>query len=123
MLTERKISLIVLDSFNTLIRKRGLRSSIEFLRVFVARVRTEKCLGLLTMNRKAFPFAFQANAQDVVDGVVELKVEESPEGIDRSLRVLKMLGAKHSTAWTRYTISDEDGELESVSEKKQIRVS
>ena len=118
MMTERTISLIVLDSFNTLIRKRGLRSSIEFLRVLVARVRNAKCLGLVTMNRKAFPFAFQANAQDVVDGVVELKVEESPGGIERSLRILKMVGAKHLTAWTPYKISDEDGELESASGRR-----
>lgn len=117
MLTERPVSLIVLDSFNTLIRKRGLRSAIEFLRVLVARARTAKCLGLVTMSRKAFPFAFMANAQDVVDGVIELKVEESPDGIEQSLRILKMVGAKHLTTWTRYQISD-DGELEKIAAKK-----
>lgn len=117
MLTERPVSLIVLDSFNTLIRKRGLRSAIEFLRVLVARTRQAKCLGLVTMSRKAFPFAFMANAQDVVDGVIELKVEESQEGVEQSLRILKMVGAKHSTAWIRYKISD-DGELEKIGAQK-----
>jgi len=117
MLTENPISLIVLDSFNTLIRKRGLRSAIEFLRVLVARTRQAKCLGIVTMSRKAFPFAFMANAQDVVDGVIELKVEESPDGMEQSLRILKMVGAKHSTAWTRYKIAD-DGELEKVGARK-----
>jgi KaiC/GvpD/RAD55 family RecA-like ATPase len=117
MLTETQISLIVLDSFNTLIRKRGLRSAIEFLRVLVARARQAKCLGLVTMSRKAFPFAFMANAQDVVDAVIELKVEESQDGIEQSLRILKMVGAKHSTAWTRYKVSD-DGELEKIVAKR-----
>ena len=107
IMTKKTISLIVLDSFNTLIRKRGVRSAIEFLRVIVARARQAKCLCLVTMNRKAFHPAMVASAQDVVDGVIELRVEESPEGIARSIRILKMVGTKHVTTWTHYDISDE----------------
>ena len=107
IMNKKSISLIVLDSFNTLIRKRGVRSAIEFLRVIVARARQAKCLCLVTMNRKAFHPAMVASAQDVVDGVVELRVEEGPEGIARSLRILKMVGTKHLTTWTPYDISDE----------------
>jgi KaiC/GvpD/RAD55 family RecA-like ATPase len=62
------------------------------------------------MNRKAFHPAIVASAQDIADGVIELKVEESPSGMALSLRVFKMIGAKHSTGWVRYSISD-DGEL------------
>ena len=107
IMTKKTISLIVLDSFNTLIRKRGVRSAIEFLRVIVARARQAKCLCLVTMNRKAFHPAMVASAQDVVDGVIELRVEESPEGIVCSLRILKMVGTKHVTTWMHYDISDE----------------
>ncbi len=117
IMTERPVSLMVLNSFNTLIRKRGGHSAMEFLRVLVARTRQAKCLALVTMNRKAFHPAIVASAQDIVDGVVELKVEESQEGIERSLRIFKMVGAKHSTAWTRYIVSDE-GELEGADAKK-----
>ena len=59
------------------------------------------------MNRKAFHPAIVASAQDIADGVIELKVDESPAGIALSLRVFKMIGAKHSTGWARYTITDE----------------
>jgi KaiC/GvpD/RAD55 family RecA-like ATPase len=107
IMAKRTISLIVLDSFNTLIQKRGVRSAIEFLRVIVARARLARCLCLVTMNRKAFHPAMVASAQDVVDGVIELKIEENQEGIARSLRILKMVGTKHVTTWTRYDISDE----------------
>jgi len=107
------VSLIVVDSFNTLIRKRGGHSAIEFLRVLVARTRQAKCLCIVTMNRKAFHPAIVASAQDIVDGVIELKLDEEDQGIALSLRILKMVGAKHSTAWERYTISD-DGELVSA---------
>lgn len=107
IMSKKTISLIVLDSFNTLIRRRGVRSAIEFLRVMVARARQAKCLSLVTMNRKAFHPAMVASGQDVVDGVIELKIEESNEGIARSLRILKMIGIKHLTTWTPYDISDE----------------
>jgi KaiC/GvpD/RAD55 family RecA-like ATPase len=104
---KQSISLIVIDSFNTLIRKRGFRSAVEFLRVLVARTRQAKCLCLATMNRKAFHPAMVAGAQDTVDGVVELRTEEGKEGLERSLRVLKLLGTKHLTTWVSYDLSDE----------------
>lgn len=107
IMSKKAISLIVIDSFNTLIRKRGVRSAIELLRVLVARARQARCLCFVTMNRKAFHPAIVASAQDIVDGVIELKTEESAEGIARSLRVLKMLGAKHLTTWMPYDISDD----------------
>jgi KaiC/GvpD/RAD55 family RecA-like ATPase len=107
---KKAVSLIVLNSFNTLIRKRGAHSAIEFLRVLVARTRQARCLSLVTMNRKAFHPAIVASAQDVADGVIELKVEEGESGSGLSLRVLKMVGAKHLNTWTPYEIS-EDGSL------------
>jgi KaiC/GvpD/RAD55 family RecA-like ATPase len=116
IMSKTAVSLIVLDSFNTLIRKRGGHSAIEFLLLLVARTRQAECLALVTMNRKAFHPAIVASAEDIVEGVMELRVEESEEGIERSIRVFKMVGAKHSTAWMRYDISYEK-ELVSVSEK------
>jgi len=106
IMSKRTITLMVINSFNTLIRKRGVRSAMELLRVMVARARQSRCLCFVTMNRRAFHPAIVASAQDIVDGVIELKIEESEEGILRSLRILKMVGAKHLTAWTRYNISD-----------------
>jgi KaiC/GvpD/RAD55 family RecA-like ATPase len=106
IMSKRTITLMVLNSFNTLIRKRGVRSAMELLRVLVARARQAKCLCFVTMNRKAFHPAIVASAQDIVDGVIELKIEESDTGIACSLRILKMVGVRHLTAWTRYEISD-----------------
>jgi len=110
VLTKRPVSLIVLDSFNTLIRKRGGHSAIEFLRVLVARTRQAKCISILTINKKAFHPAIVASAQDVADGVIEFKLDEEDQGVALSLRILKLVGTRHSTAWERYMISD-DSEL------------
>jgi KaiC/GvpD/RAD55 family RecA-like ATPase len=110
VMTKSAISMIVLDSFNTLIRKRGAHSAMEFMRVLVAKTRQAKCISILTMNRKAFPLAIMASAQDVADGVIEFKLEEEAQRAALSLRILKMIGTRHSTSWERYMISD-DGEL------------
>ena len=116
VMAKTAVSMIVLDSFNTLIRKRGGHSAIEFLRVLVAKTRQAKCISILTINRKAFHPAIVASAQDLVDGVIEFKQEEGAQGLQSSLRILKMVGTKHLTAWERYVISD-DGELVSFPAK------
>ncbi len=107
VMNKSHVSLVILDSFNTLIRKRGYRSGIEFLRVVVARARQSECLTLVTMNRKAFHPAMVASAEDTVDGVIELKIEEGAEELARSLRVFKLAGTKHVTSWVPYRISDD----------------
>jgi KaiC/GvpD/RAD55 family RecA-like ATPase len=116
ILNKRTVSMIVLNSFNTLVQKRGFGPASEFLRVLIARSRQAKCLCLVTMNRKAHHPAMLASAQDIVDGVIELKVDETPEGITRALRILKMVGAKYLTTWAPYEISD-DGELVQVAQR------
>ncbi len=119
ILNTNTISLIVLDSFNTLIEKRGFGSAIDFLRVLVARSRKAKCLCLVTMSRKAHPFAMVASVENIVDGVIELKVDDTPEGSTRALRVLEMVGVKHLTSWAPYEISDE-GELVQGAARKTL---
>ena len=120
IMNKKTISLIVIDSFNTVIRKRGVRSAVELLRVLVARARQARCLCFVTMNRKAFHPAIVASAQDIVDGVLELKTEETPEGIAQSLRVLKMIGTKHLTTWVPYELSDE-GKIVPAGPRKTVR--
>jgi KaiC/GvpD/RAD55 family RecA-like ATPase len=120
LMSKSTISLIVIDSFNTVIRKRGLRSAIDLLRVLVARARQARCLCFVTMNRKAFHAAIVASAQDMVDGVIELKTEEAIDGIARSLRVLKMIGTRHSTAWVPYEVSDK-GKIVALSLRRARR--
>lgn len=96
--------LFVLDSLDTLIRKRGLTSSLELIRTLKAKTRAAKFDSIITLNRQAFPTAILAAAQESVDGVFELKVQEEPVGLTRYLRVPKMRGASHHTAWRAYEL-------------------
>ncbi len=93
---------LALDSLTTLIQRSGVRPSFDFLHTLVARVRGSKASFVGSLSRKAFHPAIIAAIQDKVDGVVEMKAEDTTEGLSRFIRVPKMKGARHATAWTPY---------------------
>lgn len=101
---NRTQGLFLLDSLDTLIRKRGLASSLELIRTLRAKTRIAKFDSIVTLNRQAFPTAILAAAQESVDGVFEMKVQEEPSGLARYFRVPKMRGTQHHSAWRAYEV-------------------
>jgi len=101
----------ILDSFSTLIQRLGVRPSLEFLSTLIGKLRAFKSTSLFVLNRKAFHPAILAAAQDIGDGVIEMKIEESPSGLLNYLRITKMRGARHSTAWVPYELHPDRGLL------------
>ncbi len=93
---------LALDSFTTLIQRSGVRPSFDFLHTLVAKIRSNKASFVGSLSRKAFHPAIIAAMQDKVDGVIEMKVEDTVEGLSRFIRVPKMKGARHTTAWSPY---------------------
>src|SRR5215831_14501679 len=94
--------LLAMDSLTTLLQRSGVRPSFDFLHTFIAKIRSSKASFLGSLSRKAFHPAIIAAMQDKMDGVIELKAEDTLEGISRYIRVPKMKGAEHVTAWTPY---------------------
>ena len=103
-LENKTQGLFALDSLDTLMRKRGLASSLEFIRTLRAKTRIAKFDSIVTLNRQAFPTAILAAVQESVDGVFEMKVEEEPSGLARYFRIPKMRGTPHHTAWRAYEL-------------------
>jgi KaiC/GvpD/RAD55 family RecA-like ATPase len=103
-LENRTQGLFLLDSLDTLIRKRGLASSLELIRTLRAKTRIVKFDSIVTLNRQAFPTAILAAVQESADGVFEMKVQEEPSGLTRYFRVPKMRGASHHSAWRAYEL-------------------
>ncbi len=93
---------LALDSFTTLIQRSGVRASFDFLHTLVAKIRSGRASLVGSLSRKAFHPAIIAAIQDKVDGVIEMKVEDTIEGLSRYIRIPKMKGARHITAWTPY---------------------
>jgi KaiC/GvpD/RAD55 family RecA-like ATPase len=100
---------LILDSFSTLIQRSGVRASLEFFRSLIGKLRTVESTSLFLLNRRAFHPAILAATQDIADGVVEMKIEEEPSGLLNYLRITKMRGARHSTAWAPYEILPDRG--------------
>ena len=94
--------LLALDSLTTLIQRSGVRPSFDFLHTLVAKIRSCKASCVTSLSRKAFHPAIIAAIQDKVDGVIEMKAEDGPGGLSRYVRIPKMRGARHTTAWTAY---------------------
>jgi len=110
---ESKIGPItfILDSLSTLIQRSGPKPSLEFLRILLGKLRALKSTSLFILNRKAFHPAIMAVAQDIADGVIEMKIEEEPSGLSKYLRITKMVGARHSTTWAPYEMHPDRGLL------------
>jgi len=56
----------------------------------------------LSLSRKAFHPAIIAAIQDKVDGVIEMKADDTLEGLVRYVRIPKMRGARHVSSWVPY---------------------
>ncbi len=96
--------LLVLDSLDTLIMRRQLMASLEFMRTLRAKTRLARFDSIVTLSRQAFPTAILAAVQENVDGVFEMKVQEEQIGLTRHIRVPKMRGAPHHTKWVPYEL-------------------
>ena len=94
--------LLAMDSLTTLIQRSGVRPSFDFLHTLIAKIRSNRSSCVTSLSRKAFHPAIIAAIQDKVDGVIEMKVEDTKDGIARFIRVSKMKGAQHVTTWTPY---------------------
>jgi archaellum biogenesis ATPase FlaH len=71
-----------------------------------------KSVCVINMNRKAFPTAILAAVQDIVDCVIEMKIEEKTNGLHNYMRVSKAKGFKHITTWTPYQVRSDYGLVE-----------
>jgi KaiC/GvpD/RAD55 family RecA-like ATPase len=100
---------VVLDSLSSLVEMAGPRAATEFFRTLVGKVRSAQADLLTTLNRRAFSSAILASIQEMVDGVIELRIIEDEADVRRYLRVRKMLGGRYDSASVLYDIDQERG--------------
>jgi len=103
---------VMLDSLSSLVQMAGARAAIEFFRTLVGKVRSVQGDLLTTLNRKAFSPTVLASIQEMVDGVLELRMTDDQTDVRRYLRIRKMLGRKYDSMSIPYDIDQENGILQ-----------
>ena len=112
---------LAMDSLTTLLQRSGVRPSFDFLHTLIAKVRSNRASCVTSLSRKAFHPAIIAAIQDKVDGVIEMKVEDTKDGLSRFIRVSKMKGVRHTTAWTPYNRDPSMGLIVPLEETRSQR--
>jgi KaiC/GvpD/RAD55 family RecA-like ATPase len=105
---------VMLDSLSSLVQMAGARAAIEFFRTLVGKARSVRADLLTTLNRKAFSPTVLASIQEMVDGVLELRLTEDQTDVRRYLRIRKMLGRKYDSVSIPYDIDQEHGILRKI---------
>jgi KaiC/GvpD/RAD55 family RecA-like ATPase len=105
---------VMLDSLSSLVQMAGARAAIEFFRTLVGKARSVQADLLTTLNRKAFSPTVLASIQEMVDGVLELRMVEDQTDVRRYLRIRKMLGRKYDSVSIPYDIDQEHGILRRI---------
>jgi len=112
---------VMLDSLSSLVQMAGARAAIEFFRTLVGKVRSVQGDLLTTLNRKAFSPTVLAPIQEMVDGVLELRMTDDQTDIHRYLCIRKMLGRKYDSTSIPYDIDQENGTLQRI-ENDSVRL-
>jgi len=105
---------VMLDSLSSLVQMAGARAAIEFFRTLVGKVRSVEGGLLTTLNRKAFSPTVLASVQEMVDGVLELRMTDDQTDVRRYLRIRKMLGRRYDSMSIPYDIDQESGILHRI---------
>lgn len=97
----------VFDSFTPIaLISQNLDSSLKFLQIVASAVKRAKGWGFIVLQEGVHPAELVNLMKFVLDGVIELKMEEAAGKLRRFIRVYSMRGAKHRTEWVPMDITD-----------------
>ncbi|MEM2905562.1 MAG: RAD55 family ATPase [Candidatus Bathyarchaeia archaeon] len=100
---------IILDSLTTLLHRYGVKTSLEFLRMLIAKTRKARANLWIKLNCTAFEPSVVSLAHEMVDGVINLRITETEDGFSRLLSVMKMKGVLCPARWLPYELHPRKG--------------
>ena len=99
---------LVFDSIDPFALDASEDAALKFFRNTTARVKAKATTGSATLTTGVHSERFQTALRTVFQGIIELKLEETSDGLERFLRIFALKGAAHTTNWYPFTIT-EDG--------------
>jgi len=79
----------------------------EFLQLLVARIKEVNGTAFFTVTSGALDDTFMNILPIAFDGILEMKGDETGTNIKRLIRIFSIKGAKHTTSWTPFEITDQ----------------
>jgi KaiC/GvpD/RAD55 family RecA-like ATPase len=100
-------SCLLVDDLTSIVQEAGTDVTLKFLRQLLAKIKATETLGLFSFTTDILEPRFQNALVSMFDGVLEMKIQDGPEGLERYVRIYSLRGQKHSTKWNRFDITDE----------------
>jgi KaiC/GvpD/RAD55 family RecA-like ATPase len=100
-------SCLLVDDLTSIVQEAGTDVTLKFLRQLLAKIKGSSTLGLFSLTTEILEQRFQNALLLMFDGVLEMKIQEGAEGLERYIRIYSLRGQKHSTKWNRFDITDE----------------
>lgn len=110
-LRAKPVEFIYLDSLSDVFITYGYKNAIRFLNITIPRIR-ETCIGAFALDEGILSKKLENYLRSIFDGIVEYKLVDGPNGIERYIRIAHFDLAKIDTRWHKLIIGPCSIEIE-----------
>jgi KaiC/GvpD/RAD55 family RecA-like ATPase len=101
---------IVVDSLTHLLAVFGENAVLKFVNDLSFLVKDAEAMAIFTLTTPSTSVYLTNALSSIFDGIIEMKLEEHNEGLNRSVRLLSIKGLHYNPSWIKFKIID-DGSL------------
>ena len=101
---------IVVDSLTHLLAVFGESAVLKFVNDLSFLLKDVEAMAIFTLTTPSTSVYLTNALSSIFDGIIEMKLEEHNEGLNRSVRLLSIKGLHYNPSWIKFKITD-DGSL------------
>ncbi len=110
-LTIKPIDFVYVDSLYDIFITYGYKHAVRLLNMLIPRIR-ETCIGAFALDEGILKKRLENYLRSVFDGILEYKIVERPEGIERYVRVAHFDLARIDSRWHKLVIGPRELTIE-----------
>ncbi len=103
---DRSSPRFVFDSITNLAIQSNPDTTLKFLQLVTAKMRSFDALAFFTMIPGSHDSRFVNTVKTMFDGIFEMRLDDIGMEITRMFRIFSIKGVKHQTRWVLFTIND-----------------
>ncbi|MGA2681517.1 MAG: ATPase domain-containing protein [Candidatus Bathyarchaeia archaeon] len=96
----------VFDSITDLNVQSNSDTTLKFLQLVTAKMRSLNALAFFTLIPSAHDSMFVSKVKTMFDGIFETKIDDTGSEIARLFRIFSVKGVNHQTSWIVFTINE-----------------